>query len=299
MQFDREWVARVVREALEEDVGSGDVTSLAVIPAAARAEARIVARERGIVAGLPVAEEVFRQLSPDIHFHSLTTDGSSAQPDARVAELSGPARDVLAGERVALNFLQRMSGIATLTRLCVDLAAGTGVRILDTRKTTPGLRLLEKYAVAMGGGANHRMGLYDQVLIKDNHLRALLPEAGSAPEAVRLAVSRARKGAPTGMIVEVEAEGLEMVEAALEAGADIILLDNMSVAEMRSAAGRVREFREARRSDRPTTEASGGVKPDRLREVAETGVDAVSLGALTHSAPALDLAMEFAWPGRS
>ena len=285
-------VETVVSAALAEDIGAGDVTCESVLRGDESAKAIIVSRQPGIIAGLPVAEEVFRQVSGASRFRALVPEGAPVECETRVAEVTGAGREILTAERVALNFLQRLSGIATLTRRCVDAVRGSGVKILDTRKTTPGLRSLEKYAVRVGGGVNHRMGLYDQVLIKDNHLRLLLPLAGDLPAAVRLAVERARESSGKGMRVEVEAESPAMVQAALEAGADIIMLDNMPTHEMREAASRVRAYREQHGTDTPITEASGGLLPETLAEVAASGVDAISLGALTHSAPVLDLAME-------
>jgi nicotinate-nucleotide pyrophosphorylase (carboxylating) len=286
-------VVGIVSLALSEDLGDGDVTSDALIPPGLKGRSQIVARAAGVIAGLPVVAEVFRQVDPEILFHKQVADGDQVSAGAVVAEVTGPVRGLLAGERVALNFLQRLSGVATLTRRCVDAVKGYPARILDTRKTTPGLRSLEKYAVRMGGGTNHRIGLYDQILIKDNHLAALLTEAGDIEGAVRLAVKRAREHVQGRMLVEVETESLEMVSAAIEAEADIILLDNMPVETMAAAVLLVREHRNVLGTDRPTTEASGGVKPEELRRIAATGVDAISLGLLTHSAPALDLAMNF------
>ena len=293
MELDTKLLTRVVAEALCEDLGSGDVTGEAVVPERATARGHMVTRARGTIAGLPVAAEVFRQVSSEIEFRPLVADGAAVKANEQIARLTGPARAVLAGERVALNFLQRLSGIATFTRRCVEAVRDYDVKILDTRKTTPGLRHLEKYAVRMGGGVNHRMGLYDQVLIKDNHLRTLMPEAGDVAAATRLAVKRARDKVGHKMLVEVETESLAMVEAALDAGADIIMLDNMSADERREAAEVVRTRRESLRAERPITEASGGVTLETLPEIVATGVDTISLGALTHSAPALDIALEF------
>ena len=295
MTLPRDEIREAVRRALAEDLGPGDVTSEALIPRAARGRAFIVCRAPGIVAGLAAAKEVFRQLRPSASFKPLTADGRRVRRGEKVAEIAGPVRTLLAGERTALNFIQRLSGIATLTRRCVEAVAGRDVKILDTRKTTPGLRALEKYAVRAGGGTNHRMGLYDQVLIKDNHLNALLAEArGDRPGAIRRAVLRARERAGKNTLIEVEAESLPMVEAAIAAGADIIMLDNMTPARMREAARRVRAHRKKFRARRPITEASGGVTPDRLARIAATGVDTISLGMLTHSAPAADFAMDLA-----
>ena len=265
---------RVVAAALAEDVGTGDVTTEATVDTDAVGTAELVTRTAGVVAGLAAVEAVFRALDPEIRFEPLVEEGALVREPVAVARVSGSLRAILTGERTALNFLGRFSGIATLTRRYVDAVAGTGVAILDTRKTTPGLRVLEKRAVASGGGRNHRFGLSDGVLVKDNHLRA----AGS----VRAAVERLR--AATDLPVEVECDTLEQVDEALAAGADAILLDNMSLDELRAAAGLAR--------GRARLEASGGVTLDTVRAVAETGVDEISIGALTHSAPALDVSLE-------
>jgi nicotinate-nucleotide pyrophosphorylase (carboxylating) len=260
-----------VRAFLAEDVGDGDVTAEAVVPADARVDATLLLKEDGVVCGLQVAETVFRELDPDVRFEALAHDGDRVQGE--VARISGTARALLTGERTALNLLGRLSGIATLTRRYVDAVAGTGTLILDTRKTTPGLRALEKLAVRTGGGANHRFGLYDGVLIKDNHLRL----GGGVASSVRQAKE-------TGLPVEVECETLDDVQAAIDAGADTILLDNMTPAQLREAVGLLR--------GRARTEASGGITLETIREVAATGVDAISVGALTHSARSLDVSME-------
>jgi len=274
-------VRRAVQAALAEDIGDGDVTTLATVPESSQSRARMVAREALTLAGVELAEEAFRQLSPAVHIERCLRDGQRAQPGALLLDVQGPTRAILSAERVALNFIQRLSGVATATAQYVQAVAGTGAQILDTRKTTPGWRHFEKYAVACGGGRNHRIGLYDQVLIKDNHLAAL---AGEFPNAVTAAVRRARDQFP-GLIVEVEADTLEQVEQALEANADIILLDNMTPDQMRQAVQRAK--------GRSKTEASGGVKLSTVRAIAETGVDFISVGALTHSARAVDIALDF------
>jgi nicotinate-nucleotide pyrophosphorylase (carboxylating) len=267
---------RVVALALVEDVGAGDATSEAVIDAATRCRAEILLKEPGVVAGLGAAAAVFEALDPAIRFEALVDEGAVVdRAPAALAAVEGPARAVLAAERTALNLLGRLSGVATLTRAYVDAVEGTGVVILDTRKTTPGLRALEKHAVRAGGGVNHRMGLDDAILVKDNHLRL----AGS----VRTAVERAR-AAGGGLEVTVEAETLADVRAALEAGADRILLDNMDPGLLAEAVRLV--------GGRAVTEASGGVTLATVRAVAATGVDCISVGALTHSARALDVTME-------
>ena len=266
---------RAVLAALAEDIGAGDVTTEATVPENAVGTAELLVKEPGVVCGLRAAESTFRALDPDIRFEAIASDGDVIdEPPAVVARVTGSERAILTGERVALNFVGRLSGIATLTRRYVTAVEGTGAAVLDTRKTTPGLRALEKHAVAAGGGRNHRFGLDDAVLVKDNHLRA----AGSVTDAVRLV--RAASDLP----IEVECEKLTQVAEALEAGVDAILLDNMTLAELREAvaltAGRVR------------LEASGGVSLDTIRAIAETGVDEISVGALTHSARSLDVSLE-------
>jgi nicotinate-nucleotide pyrophosphorylase (carboxylating) len=277
MQLNRLELEEIVRRALQEDIGTGDVTTLTIVSPKTQAEGRIVVKTAGVVAGLPVAEEVFRQLSPAVRMISRVQDGDAAQPGTIAAMLQGPAQAILTGERVALNFLQRLSGIATLTARFVALTAGTGVRIVDTRKTTPGLRMLEKYAVRMGGGHNHRSGLYDAVMIKDNHIVA----AGG----ITAAVERARAAIPHTMTITVECETLKQVEEALKAGADTLLLDNMDNDTRREAARLT--------AGRALTEASGGINEQTAGEIARTGVDILSIGALTHSAPALDISLDF------
>jgi nicotinate-nucleotide pyrophosphorylase (carboxylating) len=276
----QEIVRSLVRAALAEDIGAGDITTETAIPADQRAEACIVAREPCVVAGMPLVGEVFQQIDRSIMVKSLVDEGEQAGKGTRVCVLSGPARGILTGERTALNFLQRLSGIATLTRQFVDEINGTKARILDTRKTTPTLRLLEKYAVSVGGGANHRMGLYDAVMIKDNH-RAILARLG--PKALGDTVAAARKNHPSAPII-IEADTLEQVEEALAAGAHHILLDNMTPDELREAVTLV--------AGRAKTEASGGVTLQTVRGIAQTGVDYISVGALTHSARAVDFSLE-------
>lgn len=274
-------VQDAVQRALAEDLGPGDVTTLAVVPAATRARARLVARQPVVVAGLAFAVAAFRCLSPRVSVEPEVEDGARARPGDTLLRVSGPARALLTAERTALNFLQRLSGVATLTARYVAAVAGTRAQILDTRKTTPGWRRFEKYAVACGGGRNHRLGLHDLVLLKDNHLAAL---TGQRPDPVAAAVRRARRACP-GLPIEVEADTLTQVRQAVAAGADLILLDNMSPARLREAVALVR--------GRAGTEASGGVNLETVRAIAETGVDFISVGALTHSAPAVDLALDF------
>jgi nicotinate-nucleotide pyrophosphorylase (carboxylating) len=264
----------LIARAIAEDLGSGDLTSAAVVPPGAGARARIEQRAPGVLSGLAVAEAVFHGVDPDLTWDPLAAEGEWLEPGT-VAEVAGSARSVLAGERVALNFLGRLSGVATLTARFVAAVAGTGVTILDTRKTTPGLRELEKEAVRAGGAHSHRSGLYDAILVKENHAAL----AGG----VREAASRALAAAPDGVRVEVECADLEELEEALEAGVKRVLLDNMRPAELRRAV--------ELNSGRAELEASGGIQLDSVRAVAETGVDYISVGALTHSAPALDLSL--------
>jgi nicotinate-nucleotide pyrophosphorylase (carboxylating) len=260
-----------VRAFLAEDVGDGDLTSETVVPVDARLEAYLLLKEEGVLCGLDVAEAVFRELDPNVEYDRRALDGDVIQGE--VARVAGNARALLTGERTALNLLARLSGVATITRRYVDAVAGTGATILDTRKTTPGLRTLEKLAVRCGGGTNHRFGLYDAILIKDNHLRL----GGGIGESVRRAQGN-------GVPVEVECETLDDVRAALDAGADILLLDNMTLPQLNAAVLFV--------DGRAKTEASGGVTLDIVREVAATGVDFISIGALTHGARSLDVSME-------
>jgi nicotinate-nucleotide pyrophosphorylase (carboxylating) len=263
----------LVRRALAEDVGSGDLTTQATVPAGARARARITQKEPGVLYGLDAAELAFALLDSGARFTALAEEGvwRSGGP---VLDVEGEAAALLSAERTALNLLQRLSGVATLTARYVEAVRGTRARVLDTRKTTPGLRLLEKAAVVAGGGTNHRVGLFDAILIKENHAAM----AGGVGNAVRLA----RAGAPD-VLLEVECRTDEEVDEALAAGAPRLLLDNMTPAQMRAIVGRV--------GDRAELEASGGIDLETIRDVAETGVDFISVGALTHSAPALDISL--------
>ena len=273
----------VIRQALDEDGADYDITTLSTVPKEQLAQANIIARQEGVVAGLAVATATFHQLDERIVIDQLVEDGEHVHPDQVLARLSGPAGSILSAERVALNFLGHLSGISTITARCVQAVAGTQTRILDTRKTTPGLRGLEKDAILFGGGQNHRFGLSDGVLIKDNHIKA----AGGIVQAV----TAARRTAQHLLKIEVECETISEVRLALEAGADVILLDNMDVETIRNAV-------ELARRDAPGVllEASGniGTNPQRLAAVAATGVDFISLGALTHSAPNFDISLEFA-----
>ena len=269
---------RLVHAALEEDGAFNDLTTTATVLSNRRARGHLVARGTGVVAGVPLAVEAFCQLDPKVTIRVDAEDGTRVERGTSVLFLSGHARALLSAERVALNFMQRLSGIATLTRRFVDVIEGTGAQIFDTRKTTPGWRKLERYAVRAGGGVNHRFDLASAVLVKDNHLAALDND-------VRLAVQRARDLAPPGTPIEVECESRAQVEAALEAGADIILLDNMDPTLMVECVQLIK--------GRAISEASGGVTLDTARRIAETGVDRISVGSLTHSPRALDLALDF------
>lgn len=271
-------VRRAVAEALAEDLGLvGDITTNSTIPAESRARAVIAARKAGVVSGIDVAIAAFREVDERVEVRVLRTDASAIAPGEVIAEIEGPARAILTGERVALNFMGRMSGIASLTARYVAAVAGTAARIVDTRKTTPGLRAFEKYAVRCGGGGNHRIGLFDAVLIKDNHIAAV---GGVGP-----AIEAARRNAGHMVKIEIEVDTLEQLEAVLAHRVDAVLLDNMSPETLRKAVAMV--------SGRAITEASGGVNLDTVRAIAEAGVDLISVGALTHSAPVLDLGLDF------
>jgi len=269
---------RLIDLALAEDRGPGDWTTRWIVAARGRANAAIVAKEDGVIAGLALASAVFLRLDPRVEFEAAVSDGDCVKAGQVVCSISGPARAILTGERTALNFLQRLSGIATATRRFVDAIAGTRARILDTRKTTPAWRVLEKGAVRAGGGENHRVGLYDMVLIKENHSAM----AGGIAEAVR----RIRDANTKGLRVEVEVRDLDEVRTALDARVDRVLLDNMDLATIREAVRMVRK-----RATGVEIEASGNMTLDRVRDVAEAGVDYISVGAITHSAPALDLSL--------
>jgi nicotinate-nucleotide pyrophosphorylase (carboxylating) len=275
-----ETVRSIVRAALAEDIGAGDITTESAVPADLRAEAMIVAKEPCVVAGLPLVEAVFAELDEKVAVKRLVQEGDTVEAGERVCLLSGPARAILTGERTALNFLQRLSGIATFTRHFVEAIAGTKAKILDTRKTTPTLRQLEKYAVAVAGGENHRMGLFDAMMIKDNH-RTILARLG--PKALGDAVRVARENHPRAPVI-IEADALEQVEDALAAGADHILLDNMTTDELQEAVKLV--------AGRAKMEASGGIRLQNVSAIAATGVDYISVGALTHSARAVDFSLE-------
>ena len=266
---------RILENALQEDIHTGDITTLAVVPDPRPARARLIAKEAMVLAGVDVAARVFHLLDSSVNYSTAFRDGDRLQPGDVLAEVDGDAAILLQGERVALNLLQRMCGVATLTSRYVSAVEGTGARVVDTRKTTPGLRMLDKYAVRVGGGINHRTGLYDGVLIKENHIAA----AGGITEAIR----RARAYIPHTMKIEVETESLAQVVEALAASADIIMLDNMDLNSMAEAVRLI--------DGRALVEASGGVNLETIRAIAGTGVDIISIGALTHSARAMDISM--------
>ena len=271
----------LVRAALLEDIGGGDLTTSLTVPPAHRSEARMVAREQLVVTAMDVAEQAFAALDPAIRFDAKGGEGSIAQAGDVIAVVVGNTRAILSGERVALNFLQRLCGTATLTRRFVDQVSDLDVRVVDTRKTTPGLRVLEKRAVRSGGGFNHRFGLYDGVLIKDNHLAA-----AGGERAIEGTIAHAKERAPHLIKVEIEVGTPREAEGAARAGADAVLLDNMLIADMREAVVLIRSV-----DPHVIVEASGCVSLDNIREVAETGVDIISAGALTHSAPAVDISL--------
>ncbi len=270
-------IENIVRLALAEDVGIGDITTFLVVDSEITARAEIMARQDMVVAGMEAAHRTFEQVDASIKFDRMVNDGDVIDSGVIMARVSGPAGSILTAERVALNFLMRLSGVATLTARFVGMVRAHNVKIVDTRKTTPGMRALEKAAVRAGGGGNHRFGLFDGVLIKDNHIAA----AGSITQAV----TRAKAGAPHTIKVEVEVEDLQELEEAIEAGADAVLLDNMAPAEMRKAVTIAK--------GRVLLEASGGVTLDTVEQAAASGVDIISIGALTHSAPAVDISLNF------
>lgn len=270
------YLQRLVESSLKEDIGTGDLTTNSIVPGEAASKGYIVARESGVVAGLFLAEMVFRWLDPSVEFRGKAHDGEKVDGGQVIAEVFGNARAILTGERLALNFLQHLSGIATRTAELVEMVSGEKARIVDTRKTSPGLRMIEKYAVRVGGGYNHRFGLYDAVLIKDNHIKI----AGG----IEAAVEAARHNSPHTAKIEVEVEDLAGVREALAVRADIIMLDNMDPATMREAVALI--------DGRALVEASGGINEKNIKEIAATGVDYISVGALTHSVRSLDISLD-------
>lgn len=284
LQLPKNQLDRVIDNALAEDLGSGDVTTSALIPPDLAGEASLLVKENGVLAGMEIAAEVFQRVEPSLRVEVLLQDGTQVKPGDVAGRISGSVSGILRAERTALNFLQRLSGVASLTARYVEAVVGTSAKIYDTRKTTPGLRLLEKYAVRMGGGQNHRLDLADAVLIKDNHINALRARDMSLEEII----DRARDKTPAGMTIEVEVTSAAEAGDALKAGADIIMLDNMNADEMTRVIGMV--------AGRAKIEASGGVTLENVRQVAMTGVDMISVGALTHSYKALDISLELAPP---
>lgn len=276
MMWNKRELGRKIEDWLHEDVGFGDVTTMSTIPKTEQGIGILYAKEAGIVAGLPIAEQVFETVDPELVFSAKVEEGTRVEVGDQIAEVSGSVRSILSGERLALNLMQRLSAIATKTSEYTAAVAGTKARVVDTRKTTPGLRFLEKYAVRVGGGYNHRFALYDAVMIKDNHIKG----AGGIAQAV----AAARAAIPHTMTIEVEAESLEQVREALEAGADIIMLDNMSNEQMVEAVQLI--------DGRALVEASGGVNLDTIGAIAKTGVDIISVGALTHSVKAFDISLD-------
>ena len=281
MSLNIDEIKPVVESALREDIGRGDITSDILIPSGAKGKGVIIAKENGVIVGIPVAEMVFRILDSKVEFTEYISDGEKVKKVERIAEVVGEAKAILTGERTALNFLGHLSGIATKTNNFVEKVGHFNVKIMDTRKTVPNLRVLEKYAVRVGGGYNHRMGLYDAVLIKDNHLKLMKGKIGDL-------VKKVRSGAPPSMKIEVEAKDFSEVEDVLSGKPDIIMLDNMSVSEVKKTV----EF--VRKSGRSVLlEVSGGITIENVWEYAETGVDIISVGELTHSVKSLDVSMEF------
>ncbi len=273
--INEEKVREMIRQALKEDIGTGDITTENLIEEGKESQGHILAKEDGVLAGLNVCHMVFYELNEGIEFRYLKEEGDRIEGGEKIAELRGPTGDILKGERVALNFLQRLSGIATKTRRYVEKVNDLNVRIVDTRKTTPNLRILEKYAVRVGGAHNHRMGLYDAVLIKENHIRSM--------SGITEAVARAKENVSHTVKIEVETEDIAEVDEAIEAGADIIMLDNMDEERMKRAVEKIGE--------RAIIEASGGITLENVREVAETGVDIISVGALTHQIGSIDISL--------
>ena len=280
MSPDRDLIEEVIERALAEDLGQGDVTTAALISVHQPGVGFIVIKEEGVLAGIGLTKQVFQRVDPQLEVELLLEDGARVKPGSKAAKVTGSFASILKGERVALNFLQRLSGIASETSRYVESVHGLPVRIMDTRKTTPGLRSLDKYAVRIGGAQNHRMNLGDGILIKDNHLAALRNQGLNIKEIL----AKARQNAPQRLVVEVEVGTVQEALEAVEAGADIVMLDNMDIEDMREAVKRIR--------GRALTEASGGITLDNARAVAETGVDSISIGALTHSVKALDIGLE-------
>lgn len=294
--FEPEKIDTLIQLAIQEDIGDGDITTESLIPDSLIAEGSFIAKESGVIAGLPVVEYLFSKLDKGVSLKQNVKDGTFVNKGETIATVKGGAKTLLSGERIALNFLQRLSGIATLTAQFVERIKPLKTHIMDTRKTIPGWRYLEKYAVAVGGGINHRMGLYDQVLVKDNHLDIMkdkLPKNVSANfSTIERVVSILRKKLKKGILIEVETRTLEEVADALKAGVGIILFDNMNIAQLKEAVVMVKNWKPSKGRRRPLTEASGNITLGNVHLVAQTGVDRISVGAITHSAKALDISLE-------
>lgn len=297
--FELKKIDNLIKLAIQEDIFTGDITTENLIPDSLIAEGSFVAKESGVIAGLPVVEYFFSKLDKGVSLKQNVRDGTFVKKGETIASIKGSAKTLLSGERIALNFLQRLSGIATLTAQFVERIKPLKTAVMDTRKTIPGWRYLEKYAVAMGGGVNHRMGLYDQVLLKDNHLDILKVETGFKPVStsshisiIEKAVSALRQKIRKGVLIEVETRTLEEVADALKAGVDIILFDNMNIAQLKEAVETVKNWKPSKGKHKPLTEASGNITLENVRLVAQTGVDRISVGAITHSAKALDISLE-------
>jgi len=301
MKFDikTEKIDALIQLAIQEDIGTGDITTVNLIPDSLIVEGVFIAKESGVIAGMPVVEYFFSRLDKDVSLQQRIKEGAFVNKGETIANIKGSAKTLLSGERIALNFLQRLSGIATITAKFVERIKPLKTAVMDTRKTIPGWRYLEKYAVAMGGGVNHRMGLYDQALLKDNHLDILKVETGLKPVStsshisiIEKAVSALREKTKRGILVEVETRTLEEVADALKAGVDIILFDNMNIAQLKEAVETVKNWKSSKGKRKPLTEASGNITLENVRLVAQTGVDRISIGAITHSAKALDISLE-------
>jgi len=297
--FEPEKIDTLIQLAIQEDIGDGDITTESLIPDSLIAEGVFIAKESGVIAGLPVVEYFFSKLDKGVSLKQIVRDGTFVKKGENIASIKGSAKTLLSGERIALNFLQRLSGIATLTAQFVERIKPLKTAIMDTRKTVPGWRYLEKYAVAMGGGVNHRMGLYDQVLVKDNHLDILKAEIGLKPVSasshssiIEKTVSALRQKIKKGILIEIETRTLDEVKDALKAGVDIILFDNMNIAQLKEAVKMIKNWKSSKVRRRPLTEASGNITMENVHLVAQTGVDRISIGAITHSAKALDISLE-------
>ena len=296
MNFVPEKIDILIQLAIREDIGSGDITTESIFPPDLTGEGEFLAKEDGVIAGLPVVERLFSKIDKNILLKKGISEGMFVKKGDVIASVNGNVRPILSGERIALNFLQRLSGIATLTAQFVEEVKPLKVAVMDTRKTAPGWRYLEKYAVAIGGGVNHRMGLYDQVLVKDNHLdfmkKELSAEKIAGISVIEKTVSMLRRKIGNHVLIEMETRTLSEVEDAIKADVDVILLDNMDAEKIRSAVSLVKNGKYCKGAHRPLTEASGNITLDNVKSIAQTGVDRISIGALTHSAKALDISLK-------